>query len=121
MNNVQLIGRLTKDIQLTYTQDQKAVARFTIAVQKDKDNTDFISCVAFGKTAENMGLYTKKGSLIAVEGRLTSGSYEKDGRTVYTLDVFASRVEFLQPKSQQTQPEPSAPTGYQAIDEEIPF
>lgn len=113
MNKVMLVGRTTKDIELRYTtgQSRTAVAKFTLAVDrigKDK-GADFISCVAFGKTAEAMDKYVKKGHRIGIAGRIQTGSYEKDGIKIYTTDVVVSEMEFLQPKSE------SEPQGYTAM------
>lgn len=126
MNEVVLIGRTTKDIELRYTQSQTAVARFTLAVDRhDKDKgCDFISCIAWGKTAENMDKYVSKGNRVAVSGRIQTGSYtNKDGNKVYTTDVVAERVEFIETKGK------SAPDtdedGFMHMpdgtDEELPF
>ena len=100
MNNVQLLGRITKDPQTSYTSDSKAITRFTVAVDRIPDKngnkqTDFIGCVAFGKTAEIVEKYFGKGNPIAVAGRIQTGSYEKDGHRIYTTDVIADRVEFV--------------------------
>lgn len=95
MNVVNLIGRLTKDLELKYTNSGKANTRFTLAVQRNKDETDFINCVAWEKTAENIAEYFKKGSQIAVQGSIRTGSYEKDGRTVYTTDVWVYKFDFI--------------------------
>lgn len=131
MNEVCLIGRTTRDIEVRYTQDKTAVARFTVAVNRhDKNNSaDFISCVAFGKTAENMEKYVNKGDRIAVNGRIQTGSYKnKNGDTVYTTDVIANHVEFIETKREKT--ENSQPTadkdGFMQIPdslsgEELPF
>lgn len=103
MNKVILIGRLTKDADLRFgAESGKAVARFTIAINRPmkKDEVDFISCIAFGKTGEVIANYTQKGSQIAVEGSIRTGSYEKDGQKVYTTDVVASRVKLLSAKTQ---------------------
>ena len=100
MNKVQLIGRLTRDVELRYTAGQMAVANFTVAVDKVKKTegktADFIRCVVFGKTAENVEKYLGKGSLVGVEGSINTGSYtDKNGNTVFTTDVLCERVEFL--------------------------
>ena len=95
MNNIVLIGRMTKDPELKYTNNGKGHARFTLAVQRNKDETDFINCVAWEKTAENIAEYFKKGSQIAVQGAIRTGSYEKDGRTVYTTDVWIYKFDFI--------------------------
>ncbi len=98
MNTVALIGRLTKDPDVRYSAaTQLAVARFSIAIDrpgKDK-GTDYPSIVCFGKTAELVEKYLTKGRLVGIAGRLQTGSYEKDGRKVYTTEVVADRVEFL--------------------------
>lgn len=99
MNHIVLIGRLTRDPEVRVSQSGKSVARFTLAVDRrfSKD-TDFISCVAFGKTAEFIEKYTKKGTKIAVEGRLETGSYEKNGVKHYTTTVVVENVEFAESK-----------------------
>ena len=102
MNSVSLIGRLTKDPDVRYgAASQTAVARFTIAIDRGKDRNgedrgaDFPSIVCFGKTAELCEKYLGKGRLVGIQGRIQTGSYEKDGRKVYTTEVLADRVEFL--------------------------
>ena len=95
MNNIILIGRLTKDPELKYTNNGKGNTRFTLAVQRNKDETDFINCVAWEKTAENIAEYFKKGSQIAVQGAIRTGNYEKDGRTIYTTDVWVYKFDFI--------------------------
>lgn len=103
MNTVNLIGRLTKDPEVRYSTgaNQTAVARFTLAVDRERqeDEADFISCVTFGKSAENMEKYMSKGRKVAVIGRIQTGSYEKDGKKYYTTDVICNRVEFLDKKT----------------------
>ena len=98
MNSVILIGRLTAKPELNYTKDQTAIAKFTIAVDrqtKDK-GADFIRVTAFGRRAESICRYMDKGRLIAVQGRIQTGSYkDKDGKTVYTTDVIIDHDEFL--------------------------
>ena len=95
MNNIVLIGRITKDPELKYTNNGNGNTRFTLAVQRNKEETDFINCVAWEKTAENIAEYFKKGSQIAVQGSIRTGSYEKDGRTVYTTDVWVYKFDFI--------------------------
>lgn len=110
MNSVNLTGRLVRDPELRYTQSQMAICSFTLAVdrQRKKDDpnaqpADFPRCIAFGKTAENMHKFLHKGSKVGVEGRIQTGSYKKqDGTTVYTTDVIANHVEFLDSKQQST-------------------
>ncbi|MDO5028819.1 MAG: single-stranded DNA-binding protein [Bacillota bacterium] len=111
MNKVVLIGRLTRDPELRYlaTGNNAAVARFTLAVDKqlskekklemesrNQPTADFISIVVWGKLAETVANYTAKGRLVAVSGRIQTGSYEKDGRRIYTTDVVADSVQFLE-------------------------
>lgn len=95
MNTVILTGNLTKDIELFKTNNGKTVTQFNLGVRRDKDNSDFPTCVAWGKTAELLAKYCKKGSKIGVEGRINTSKYEKDGRTVYRTIVAVSSVEFL--------------------------
>ena len=102
MNRVELIGRLTRDPELRYTGSNIATTRFTLAVnrpfqsQNGEQGTDFINIVVWRKQAENVKKYCSKGSLVAVEGRIQTGSYEKDGQRVYTTDVVADSVQFLE-------------------------
>ena len=106
MNRVELIGRITRDPELRYTNSNIATARFTLAVnrpfqgQNGEQGTDFINIVVWRKQAENVKKYVSKGSLVAVEGRIQTGSYEKDGQRIYTTDVVADSVQFLETKSQ---------------------
>lgn len=131
MNQVVLIGRLTKDPELRYTSEsQTAVATFTVAIDRPvgpgkEKQTDFPRVTVFGKQAENCERYLSKGRLVGIQGRIQTGSYKnKNGDTVYTTDVVADRVEFLEKadkKEQSTKPA-SAQEGFQAIEDEfIPF
>lgn len=104
MNNVTLIGRLTADPELGYTQSQKAMCRFTLAVDRpsrgEDKQADFIRIIAWDRQAENVNRFLHKGSKCAVNGRIQTGSYkDKDGKTVYTTDVVANNVEFLDSKN----------------------
>ena len=131
MNTVTLIGRLTKDPEVKYTagENPTAVARFSIAVNDgygENERTSFINIVAFGKQAENCERFLSKGRQVGITGRIQTGSYEKDGRTVYTTDVIASRVEFLGGRAAEADDgEPSkAPEqmgGFVAVEGDIPF
>lgn len=105
INRVVLVGRLTKDPELRYTPSGVPMARFTIAVnrtftgQSGEREADFIGCIAWRKQAENLANFMKKGSLIGVEGRIQTGSFEgQDGKRVYTTDVIADAVQFLEPR-----------------------
>ena len=104
MNSVQLIGRVTKDIEMRTTSSGKHVVSFTLAVNKygQKEDADFIPCVAWNKTAELMQAYVKKGNRIGLTGRIQTRSYDgSDGKKVYVTEVIASDVEFLTDKSEQ--------------------
>ena len=105
-NNVNLVGRFTADVDLKYTNNGMAIADFSLAVDRNKEETDFIRCKTFGKTAENIANFFKKGDLIAVNGSIQTGKYvNKDKKTVYTTDVVVDTFAFLQSKNErQTQP-----------------
>ena len=114
MNKVLLIGRLTKDPEIRYSnnKDQTAVARYTLAVNRNKDEADFITCVAFGQAAEFCEKYLLKGMKIAVVGHIQTGSYkDKDGKTVWTTDVIAESHEFCESKKEDEEPEPATRRG----------
>ena len=147
MNNVVLIGRLTRDPEMRYTtgQNQMAVTTFTLAIdrpvrQGQEKKTDFIRVTVFGRMAENCDRYLAKGRRAAVQGRIQTGSYtNKDGKTVYTTDVVAGNVEFLeysqngnnrqsrgayqnQSPQQGLAQDYDVPEGFQAVsDDDIPF
>lgn len=106
LNSVVLVGRLTKDPELRYTNNSKAVASFTLAVdrpftnQQGEREADFIPIVVWGKAAENCTNYLVKGSLVAVEGRMQVRNYEnKEGKRVYVTEVVAENVRFLDKKN----------------------
>jgi len=136
MNRVILMGRLTRDPNISYAQkDNSAIARFTLAVDRrfsteGQPSADFISCVTFGKQAEFAEKYLKQGTKVACEGRIQTGSYtNREGQKVYTTDVILDGVEFAESKAsqKQTTPLPSSDgsTGFMnipdGIDEELPF
>lgn len=102
MNKVVLIGRLTKDPDLrTIANSQTSIARFTLAVDRfskkeGQPDADFIPIVVFGKAADNVGKYMRKGRLVGVSGRIQTGSYtDQEGKKRYTTDVIADEVKFL--------------------------
>lgn len=108
MNKVELIGRITRDLEVR-TGGNTSILNFNVAVQrdfKDKDGkygADFINCVAFGKQAEFVSNYFKKGSQIALVGRIQTGSYtNKENKTIYTTDVAIEKAEFVGNKSENT-------------------
>lgn len=127
MNKVILMGRLTKDPEVRYSQSENStvIARFSIAINRRGADagTDFINCVAFGKTAETIEKYFNKGNRICISGRIQTGSYtNKDGAKVYTTDVIVEELDFVEAKG-DTAPG-SAPTldnGFTPIAEELPF
>lgn len=132
MNNVILIGRLVREPELRYTSgSQMAVCRFNLAIdrrvkQGEEKKADFPNVICFGKTAENCEKFLAKGRKVAVQGRLQTGSYEKDGVKHYTTDVIADNVEFLEwgekngESAKESRSEP-VPEGFAALDEDIPF
>lgn len=140
MNKVILMGRLTRDPEVRYSQGEEsmAVARFHLAVDRrlkreaDAQNADFISCVAFRKTAEFIEKYTHQGTKLVLEGRIQTGSYtNKEGQKVYTTDVVVENCEFAESKkSAEQEQQPSHPEtdkdGFMNIpdgdeDEGLPF
>ena len=146
MNKIMLMGRLTRDPETRYSQgeSQFAIARFSLAVDRrfrkegDEQTADFINCVAFGRTAEFMERFGRKGTKFVAEGRIQTGSYtNKDGQRVYTTDVVVESVEFAESKSAASgsdggftpadRPSPSQAAGDgfmnipDGIDEELPF
>lgn len=136
MNNVTLIGRLTRDPDLKYIPSGNAVCKFGLAVDKglskDKkqemeskgqNTADFVNIVVWGKMGENAANYLQKGRLIGVQGRLQSGSYDKDGVKVYTTDVVAQNVEFLEWGDKKESTSYETPEGFHPTsnEDDIPF
>lgn len=119
MNRVVLVGRLTRDPDLRYTPNGVAVANFRIAVDRPFSNqqgnrdADFINCVVWRRAAENLATYMKKGSMIGVDGRIQSRSFEgRDGNTVFVTEVVAENIQFLESKG-SSQPRDQQPSGFQ--------
>lgn len=130
MNNVSLVGRLTRDPELRRA-GETSVVTFTVAVDRPvragaEKQTDFPRVTVFGKQAENCDRFLAKGRLVGVQGRIQTGSYEKNGQTIYTTDVVADRVEFLEwgekgaTKSNEDRRE-TIPSGFSELDEDVPF
>lgn len=126
MNKVILTGRLARDPYIM--EGKTTTAKFTMAITRDEDHTDYPPCVAWGKTAELIGKYLHKGSLIAAEGRVQTGSYEKDGQTIYTTDIAVRNIEFLEKKSDGKKEDPedareeeTHENEFEAVDENLPF
>lgn len=134
MNNVILTGRLTRDPSIT-TAGDLTIARFTVAIDRpgvkdeNKQQADFPSCVAFGKTAELIDKYGYQGQRVGIEGRLQTGSYEKDGVKVYTTDVNVHRIEFLSWREEgqensrrEKEADEPLPAGFTSFDDDdMPF
>ena len=121
-------GRITKDIEIRYTQSGKAVAGFSLAINEgygEKKRTEYVDCVAWEKLAENLAQYQSKGSLVLVMGRLQKRSYEaQDGSKRYVTEIVAQDIEFMGSKPQGVAQEPSGANsfGSEVIDDqEIPF
>ena len=134
MNSVQLIGRLTRDPEVRYTDGGSSIARFSLAVdrrfkQENGADADFINIVSFGKTAEFIEKYFHKGMKVALNGRIQTGSYtDKDGKKVYTTDIVAENVEFCESKGTSANNEAPAPASdgdFMSIpdgnEDELPF
>lgn len=132
MNNVTLIGNLTRDPELASTQSGIAYCRFTVAVSRrfKKDETDFINVIVWKKVAEICDKYLSKGSKVGICGRIQTGSYEKDGQKRYSFNVVADEVEFLTSKGSKASNNYSVPepperqphiSEMQPVDEELPF
>lgn len=112
INNVVLVGRLTKDCDLRYTSSGSAVATFTLAVNRDFTNqqgnrdSDFINCVIWRKPAENLANFTRKGSLIGVTGRIQTRSYDnQQGQRVYVTEIICENFQLMETKGQLEQRE----------------
>lgn len=119
------IGRLTKDPEVRYN-NELAIAKYTLAIdRKGKEKaTDYISCVAFGKQGEFAEKYLKKGTKIGVCGRIQTGSYEKDGKKVYTTDVVVEEHEFCEKKEELPKAAPEDEGFFnipEGIEETLPF
>lgn len=136
MNSVQLLGRLTRDPDVRYTDGGSTIAKFSLAVDRrfkheGGETADFINCIAFGKTAEFIEKFFFKGTKIALNGRIQTGSYtNKDGVKVYTTDVVVENVEFAESKNNNSNAGSKVNTSAQnedfmsipdVIDEELPF
>lgn len=112
MNRCVLVGRLTKDPDLRYTPQGVAVASFTLAVNRQYTNqngdreADFINVVCWRKQGENVANYCKKGSLVGIDGRIQSRTYDGQNGKVYVTEVVADSVQFLEPKGQQQPQQP---------------
>ena len=139
INEVVLVGRLTRNTEVRYTQSEKAVGNFTLAINRRFKNTngeyetDFMDCVVFGKQAETMAQYTKKGDLIGVEGSIQKRAYEdKEGNKRYITEIMVEKITFLQTnKKEETKIEDNpykdmsvkteAQQQFEITDDDLPF
>lgn len=131
MNLVALIGRITRDTEARTTAGGTSVCKFTIAVQRKFKNqdgnyeADFINCVAFGKTSTFIETYFNKGDMISVVGSIQTGSYEKDGRRIYTTDVIVNEAGFVGSKkeSPSDMEDDEIPSNFEEVDDmdSLPF
>ncbi len=130
INNVSLTGRLTRDVELKYTQSGTAVAQFTLAVsrkftnQQGERESDFINCVIWRKSAENFSNFTHKGSLVGVEGHIQTRTYDnQEGQKVYVTEVIVENFALLEPRSQAANQAPttSSQPANVADDDDLPF
>ena len=140
MNKVILMGRLTRDADIRWTQgqEQSCIARYTLAVDRrysaaeGQQSADFISCVSFGKAAGLIEKYGKQGIKLIIDGRIQTGSYEKNGQRIYTTDVVVEHAEFAESKKSENanntpcdEPLKENKDGFMniadGIDEDIPF
>ena len=142
MNNVNILGRLTRDVDLRMTNSNLAIGRFNVAVDRklskekrieaesnNQPTADFISCIAFGRTAENIATYFKKGQRIAVSGHIQTGSYEnQQGQRIYTTDVVVDSFDFVESNSSSTNtnqgysnPADLGMSGQESFDSDLPF
>ena len=132
INRVILVGRITKDPELKTTQSNISFVNFTLAVnrpfasQDREHDVDFIQCIAWRKQAENMAQYLHKGSLIGVEGRIQTRTYEADNGTRYITEVVADNVQFLESKNERQEPKQDDDEFYEttqelAAEEDLPF
>ncbi|MGT2911761.1 single-stranded DNA-binding protein [Streptococcus cameli] len=127
INNVVLVGRMTRDAELRYTPNNVAVATFTLAVNRNRKNqngereADFINCVIWNQPAENLANWAKKGALIGVTGRIQTRNYEnQDGQRVYVTEVVAENFQMLESRNQQ-QGNTSQSESMDISDDDLPF
>jgi single-strand DNA-binding protein len=125
MNKAILAGRLTRDPEVGYTPDQTAIARYTLAVDRGgREGTDYINCVAFGKTGVFAERYLKQGIKIMVFGHIQTGSYtNKDGKKVYTTDVIVEEHEFMESSHRSSGTVPVIPEEFMSTEgyDDMPF
>lgn len=122
MNRAILMGNFTDEPRIRQTQSGKKIADFTLAVGRGKDGTDFINCIAWEQKADFVEKYCHKGMKFLIEGRIQTGSYEKDGRKVKTFDIVVDSIEFCERKKEEPRENPEEfvkiPEG---LEEDMPF
>lgn len=129
MNQVIVMGRVTRDLEVRTTQSGMPTVKFSIAIDRGKDKegnsrgADFPNIIAFGKTAENIVKFSGKGLRVAVIGHIQTGNYEKEGQTIYTTDIVADRVKYIDWKEKDSQNgNQGIPEGFAAMeDNDLPF
>lgn len=127
MNKFIGIGRLTKPVEKKVTQSGKSVCSFTLAIQKDKENSDFLNCQAWNSTADFLDKYTDKGDRISVEGRVQTRSFDKsDGTKAYVTEIVVSAVQLLSKAQKKEEKQTSNQNYYiedisMPLDDDLPF
>lgn len=118
MNNVILTGRLTKDIELKKTQNNKSVISFDLAVRKDKETSDFIKCVAWEHTADFLSKYAWKGARIGIQGSISTRNYDdQQGKKVYVTEVLVRNAEIMDKREQPQEPQYQPQEPYQPVNQ----
>ena len=121
LNNVVLMGRITHDLEVKYTENEKSYLKFRIAVQRDKDHSDFFNCVSWNKTADMIYQYFGKGRLIALEGKLQNNEWEtKEGQKRRDVELWVNRFYFTGEKKGDNQPETQEVIDFET-DGDLPF
>ena len=119
MNSVNIIGRITKDVEVKKTNSGKSVCTFFVAVQRDKENADFIPCTAWETMAENIGKYFHKGDQIGISGVLSTRTFESNGEKRFVMEVLVNRFDFINSKKTETKQE--QPAQQEQADAGLPF
>ena len=121
INTVVLVGRLTKDPVQKMTAQGKPVVAFTVACNRDKDNAEYISCRAYGKTAELLTQYCKKGSQIGLNGSVHAYTTDRNGQKEYHQEVLVNSIEFLSPKEETAAQVVEEPVEFEVNSDDLPF
>ena len=114
-------GNLVKDNELRVTTSGKSVVKNTLAIRRDKDNTDFMEFTCFGTTADLLNKYTTKGSKIGIQGEFKNNNYEKDGKKIYRNELLVRSIELLSTKAQKSNTETGEPTSAEEPTQTDPF